>query len=62
MGHMKRTARERATRLIPLGESSGGRTPDRMGVSRRATIGQDREKYRRIPRNTLDLDPDGPIL
>ena len=47
MGHMKRTARERGMPLILLGESSGGRMPDRMGASGRATIGQDREEYRR---------------
>ena len=33
--------------LVLLGESSGGRMPDRMGASGRATIGQDREEYRR---------------
>lgn len=47
MGHMKRTARERRMPLVLLGESSGGRMPDRMGASGRATIGQDREEYRR---------------
>ena len=47
MGHMKRTARERGLPLILLGESSGGRMPDRMGSAGRATIGQDREEYRR---------------
>ncbi len=47
MGHMKKTARERGMPLILLGESSGGRMPDRMGASGRATIGQDREEYRR---------------
>lgn len=47
MGHMKRTARERGMPLVLLGESSGGRMPDRMGASGRATIGQDREEYRR---------------
>jgi len=47
MGHMKRTARERLMPLVLLGESSGGRMPDRMGASGRATIGQDREEYRR---------------
>ncbi len=47
MGHMKRTARERRIPLVLLGESSGGRMPDRMGASGRATIGQDREEYRR---------------
>jgi methylmalonyl-CoA decarboxylase subunit alpha len=47
MGHMKKTARERRMPLVLLGESSGGRMPDRMGASGRATIGQDREEYRR---------------
>ncbi|MGY9053991.1 MAG: acyl-CoA carboxylase subunit beta [Alphaproteobacteria bacterium] len=47
MGHMKKTARERGMPLVLLGESSGGRMPDRMGASGRATIGQDREEYRR---------------
>lgn len=47
MGHMKRTARERRMPLVLLGESSGGRMPDRMGAAGRATIGQDREEYRR---------------
>lgn len=47
MGHMKRTARERRMPLVLLGESSGGRMPDRMGASGRASIGQDREEYRR---------------
>lgn len=47
MGHMKRVARERRMPLVLLGESSGGRMPDRMGASGRATIGQDREEYRR---------------
>ncbi len=47
MGHMKRTARERGLPLVLLGESSGGRMPDRMGAAGRATIGQDREEYRR---------------
>ena len=47
MGHMKKTARERRMPLVLLGESSGGLMPDRMGASGRATIGQDREEYRR---------------
>ena len=62
MGHMKKTARERRMPLVLLGESSGGRMPDRMGASGRATIGQDREEYRRIPGYALGLNTDGPVI
>lgn len=47
MRHMKRVASTRGMPLILLGESSGGRMPDRMGAAGRATIGQDRHEYRR---------------
>lgn len=47
MRHMKRVASTRGMPLVLLGESSGGRMPDRMGAAGRATIGQDRHEYRR---------------
>jgi len=47
MRHMKQVASGRGMPLILLGESSGGRMPDRMGSAGRATIGQDAHEYRR---------------
>ena len=48
MRHMKRVASERGMPLVLLGESSGGRIPDRMGALGRTTIGQDPVEYRRL--------------
>jgi acetyl-CoA carboxylase carboxyltransferase component len=47
MRHMKRVAAKSGMSLVMLGESSGGRMPDRMGAQGRTTIGQDRYEYRR---------------
>ena len=48
MRHMKRVASGQGMPLILLGESSGGRMPDRMGAQGRSTIGQDPYEYRRL--------------
>ena len=48
MRHMKRVAATQGMPLVLLGESSGGRMPDRMGAQGRSTIGQDAYEYRRL--------------
>jgi len=48
MKHMKQVSMQRGLPLVLLGESSGGRIPDRMGSSGRAIVAQDPNEYLRL--------------
>ncbi len=46
--HIKQVSEKRGLPLVYLGETSGGRMPDRMGAGGRGIVGQDPAEYQRL--------------